>query len=75
MRDFIRKQFGTITGCAEELGVTTVTVRNWINKNPRGILKHSPEIIRDKDVTFIQLAGEVLHREHILRDIEPTANT
>ena len=71
MKSFIKKHFGTLKACSDELGVSVVTVQNWINKNPRGILKHSPEIIAEKDTTFIQLAGEVLHREHEINVLEP----
>lgn len=75
MKAFIKKHFGTLKACSEELGVTQVTVQNWIKKNPRGILRFSPEIIADKDTTFIQLAGEVLHREHEINVLEPTKET
>jgi hypothetical protein len=75
MRDYIIKHFGSITACAKELDVTTVTVRNWMKTNPRGILKHAPEIVASKDTTYLQLQGEVLHREHVIKEIQPTRST
>ena len=75
MKSYIRTHFGTIVKCADELGVTTQTVQNWIQRNPRGILKHAPEIIATKDTTYIQLEGEVLYREHEINELEPTAGT
>ena len=63
--------YGSQKACAEELGVTTATVQNWIKKNPRGILRHAPEIIRYKNTTFTQLMGEVMFREYELTELEP----
>lgn len=63
---FICKHFGTETKCADELGVSQRTIRNWKTSNPRGILKHGPEIVRGKNVTWTQLAGEVLYQEEML---------
>jgi transposase len=63
MKSFIKKHWGSQLELAEHLGVTTATVQNWLKKNPRGILKYGPEIVRDKDVTFTQLNGEVYFRE------------
>jgi len=70
MKSFIKKHFGSQKGCAEELGVTAQTVQNWITKNPRGILRHAPEIIRTKDTTWVQLEGEVLFREYEIHELE-----
>ena len=39
-------------------------------KNPRGILRHAPEIIKYKDTTFTQLMGEVLFREYELTELD-----
>ena len=64
---FIRKQFGSVDECSEELGVTSQTVYNWINKKPRGMLKFAPEIVHKKDVTWTQLSGEVLFHEDVLK--------
>ena len=66
MKSFITKHFGTCSACAEELGVTKMTVNNWINKNPRGMLKHAPEIVSTKNTTWTQLSGEVLFQEELL---------
>lgn len=71
MREYITKHFGTITGCASELGVTRQAVQNWIRRSPRGILKHAPEIVAMKNTTHLELEGEVLHRESILANAEP----
>lgn len=75
MKSYIHKHFGTIVQCADELGVTTQTVQNWIQRNPRGILKHAPEIIAQKDTTYLQLEGEVLYREHEITVLEPTKDS
>ena len=71
MKEFIKKHYGTQKKCAAELGVTEQTVGNWIRKNPRGILKHAPEIVANKDITFLQLNGEVEWREHELKELLP----
>ena len=70
MKGYIIKHFGSLAKCAEELGVTPVTVRNWVRQNPRGILKHAPEILRDKDTTSLELFSEVAHREYELTKAE-----
>lgn len=71
MKSYIKTLYGSQKACAEQLGVTTATVQNWIKKNPRGILRHAPEIIRYKDTTFTQLMGEVMFREYELTELEP----
>lgn len=63
MKQFIFKHFGSVSNCADELGVSKMTVNNWINKNPRGVLKHAPEIVHSKNITWTQLSGEVLFQE------------
>lgn len=75
MKDYIATHFGTQKDCARELGVTPATVQNWIKKNPRGILKHGPEIVAKKNTTWLQLQGEVMYREHELRDLVPIRET
>lgn len=66
LKKFIKKQFGTQTECAEELGVTKMTVYHWHTQNPRGMLKHAPEIVAKCNTTWTQLAGEILSREEEL---------
>lgn len=75
MKAYLKTLYGSQKACAEELGVTTATVQNWIKKNPRGILRHAPEIIRYKNTTFTQLMGEVMFREYELEELEPMKNT
>jgi predicted transcriptional regulator len=75
MKGYLLKHFGSLDKCADELGVTVVTVRNWIRTNPRGILKHAPEIIATKNTTYLQLQGEVMVRQEEIEKIEPTAHT
>ncbi len=70
MKEYITNLDGTQKACADELGVTTATVQNWINKNPRAILVHSPEIVKAKDTTFTQLVSEVLYREYEINELE-----
>lgn len=64
---YINKHFGSVDKCSEELGVTSQTVYNWINKNPRGMLKFAPEIVHLKNTTWTQLSGEVMYHEEALR--------
>lgn len=71
MKAYLKTLYGSQKACAEELGVTTATVQNWIKKNPRGILRHAPEIIKYKNTTFTQLMGEVMFREYELEELEP----
>ena len=71
MKSYLKNLYGSQKACAEELGVTRATVQNWIKKNPRGILRHAPEIIRYKNTTFTQLMGEVMFREYELEELEP----
>lgn len=68
MKDFILKHFGTASNCADELRVSKMTVNNWINKNPRGVLKYAPEIVSSKNITWTQLSGEVLFHEELLKN-------
>lgn len=63
LKKFIVKHYGTQRNCAEELGVTTMTVYHWHTRNPRGMLKYAPEIVQKCNTTWTQLAGEVLMRE------------
>ena len=70
MKSYIKKLYGTQKACADELGVTTATVQNWIKKNPRAMLVHAPEIVRYKDTTFTQLIGEVLFREYEITELD-----
>ena len=53
---------------ANELGVTPETIRSWISRNPRGILKYSPEIVKEKNVTASQIVWEVMHHERYLQE-------
>ena len=48
MKEYICKHYGSLDKCAEELNVGRSTVYRWVQSNPRGILLHAPEIIRDK---------------------------
>mgnify|MGYP003666858789 CR=1 FL=1 len=69
-KKFIIKHYGTQANCAKELGVTKMTVYHWQTNNPRGMLKHAPEIVGSCNTTWTQLAGEVLHRESELKIIK-----
>jgi|TARA_R100000951_G_scaffold108169_1_gene104158 predicted transcriptional regulator len=66
-KEFIGKHYGTQTRMANSLGVTPETVRSWIVKNPRGILKHTPEIVKEKNITASQVVWEVMHHERYLQ--------
>ena len=63
MKEFICKHYGSLDKCAEELNVGRSTVYRWVQSNPRGILLHAPEILRDKDTTALTLISEVVFRE------------
>jgi len=64
--EFINKLWGTETACAAELGISARTIRNWKTQTPRGMLKHAPEIVAKHNITWTQLAGEILHQEDII---------
>ena len=66
LKKLIRKQFGSQINCARALNVSPQTVFNWSERNPRAMLKHAPEIVAQCNVTWTQLAGEVLNREEEL---------
>jgi len=66
LKKFIKKKFGSQRACAEALKVTTQSVHNWHDKNPRAMLKHAPEIVSMVDTTWTQLTAEVLNREEEL---------
>lgn len=68
LKEFIGRHYGTQTRMADSLGVTPETVRTWIVRNPRGILKHSPEIIKDRNVTASEIVWEVMHHERYLQE-------
>jgi predicted transcriptional regulator len=70
MKEFICKHYGSLDKCAEELNVGRSTVYRWVQSNPRGILLHAPEILRDKDTTSLELVSEVVHREGQLTKAE-----
>ncbi len=67
-KEFIGKHYGTQPRMAKELGITTATINGWIKRNPRGILKYAPEIVKDKNVTASQIVWEVMHHERILSE-------
>tara|TARA_R110000787_G_scaffold85190_1_gene181982 strand:+ start:270 stop:512 length:243 start_codon:yes stop_codon:yes gene_type:complete len=64
LKKLIKKIYGSQLNCSIRLGVTPQTVHNWHDKNPRGMLKFAPEIVCQCDITWTQLAGEVLMREN-----------
>ncbi len=70
MKKYICKHYGSLDKCAEELNVGRSTVYRWVQSNPRGILLHAPEILRDKDTTSLELVSEVVHRESQLTTTE-----
>jgi len=61
--EFIIKLWGSEQACAEELGISPRTIRNWKTQTPRGMLKHAPEIVEKHNITWTQLAGEILYQE------------
>lgn len=70
MKEYICKHYGSLDKCAEDLNVGRSTVYRWVQSNPRGILLHAPEIIRDKNTTSLELVSEVVHREGQLATTE-----
>jgi hypothetical protein len=66
LKKLIKKLYGSQLNCSTRLGVTPQTVHNWHDKNPRGMLKFAPEIVAQCNITWTQLAGEVLMREETL---------
>ena len=65
-KQFIRKHYGTQKRMADDLGITTAAINKWINVNPRGMLKYTPEIVKYKNVTASQVVWEVMfHEKHL----------
>lgn len=67
MKKFIKKTYGSNVRMAKELGISPQTVTNWISSNPRGMLRHAPEIVANTNTTYHKLAMEVLYHEEYLR--------
>ena len=68
LKKLIKKLYGSQLNCSIELGVTSQSVHNWHTSNPRSMLKYAPEIVANKNITWTQLAGEVLARENELQN-------
>ncbi len=73
MKEFLVKHYGSLEECADELKVGRSTVYRWIQSNPRGILFHAPEILRDKNTVALELITEVVAREQKLAEETTTA--
>jgi len=66
LASFLRKQYGSVTEAAAQLGVTEQTVYKWVRENPRGLLKHMPTMVTQCNVTETQILGEVMYHEEML---------
>ena len=64
---FITKLWGSEIACADELGISPRTIRNWKTQTPRGMLKHAPEIVAKHNITWTQLAGEIVYQEETIK--------
>jgi transposase-like protein len=69
LASFLRKQYGSVTEAAAQLGVTEQTVYKWVRENPRGLLKHMPTMVTQCNVTETQILGEVMYHEEYLQSI------
>ena len=50
LRTWIVHNYGSQRLLSEQLKVTTMTIQNWCNKNPEGILKHFSALkLKDPD--------------------------
>ena len=63
---FLRKHYGTLENCADQLGVDRRTVYRWCSHNPSGLLKHMPTMVNQCNTTPTQIMGEVMFQEEIL---------
>lgn len=61
LREFIEKHYGGQAQLARHLGVTAETVRLWLTKNPKPMLKYLPEIVNGANTTEMEVVGEILH--------------
>lgn len=59
----ILKHFTHVKACAETLNVEPATVKHWIDKAPRNLLKYLPEISSATDMKYDALVDLVLQRE------------
>lgn len=67
LKKWIVHTYGSQRILAEDLGVTTMTIQNWVNKNPEGLLKHipslklkSPEMMMDLVEAIVNQQREIL---------------
>jgi len=67
MRKFIKKHYGTQLSMSKQLGISNQTVTNWMESNPRGMLKYIPEIVSKVDTTEREVVWEVMFQEEILQ--------
>jgi hypothetical protein len=63
---FLRKHYGTLDNCADQLRVDRRTVYRWCSDNPTGLLKYMPLMVEQCNTTPTQIMGEVMFQEEIL---------
>ena len=69
MEAFLNKHYGSLTMAAGNLKVSPQTIKNWLKRNPRGLLKYMPTMVQQCNVTETQIMGEVLYHEEYLQSV------
>jgi|LauGreDrversion4_2_1035121.scaffolds.fasta_scaffold00323_27 hypothetical protein len=62
----IRSVYGTQARMAEQLGVSAMTVTNWVQRNPLPMLKHTKAISGTGRVTITEVVDVVLRHHYSL---------
>jgi len=68
MKHYINRLYGSQKECAKALGVSSRAIRYWLTERPLCMLKHSDKIIKQTNTTQLELVGEVLHQDELLRE-------
>lgn len=62
LRGIVATHYGTIREMAEDLGVTSATLANYLNQSPDGFLKHA-EALQNRGVTPDELLQAIRHHK------------
>jgi hypothetical protein len=70
LKKWIVHTYGSQRILAEDLGVTTMTIQNWVNKNPEGLLKHVPSLrLKSPDEMMTLVEAIVNQQREILKEM------
>jgi hypothetical protein len=62
LRGIMATHYGTIREMAEDLGVTSCTLANYLNKAPEGFLKHA-QALQNRGVSPDELLQAIRHHK------------